>query len=261
MKATTGIRFALALAATFIAAVAGAETAKPAALTANDCVKCHTTEPADIAKAGGKHQTDVSCTECHTGHRPSSAKNIPECSNCHSGKPHFELQNCLGCHRNPHTPKNIQIPANTTDPCLSCHTQQIKQLQEFKSKHSALYCSTCHNVHGKIPQCVQCHKPHSADMTQDQCKHCHKAHMPKVVVYAPEVPNKECAACHKKAYDLLSANNTKHKTLACAFCHKAQHKMVPQCQSCHGTPHPAAMLSKFAKCGDCHSIAHNLNTW
>ncbi|HWI39949.1 MAG TPA: cytochrome C, partial [Verrucomicrobiae bacterium] len=32
-------------------------------------------------------------------------------------------------------------------------------------------------------------------------------------------------------------------------------------QKCHGTPHPAALMAKFPKCGDCHSIAHDLNQW
>src|SRR3954462_9997100 len=77
-----------------------AETVKAPSLTSDDCIKCHSTEPADIAQAGGKHKTDVSCNECHTSHRPTSKNNIPECSNCHTGKPHYELKNCLGCHRN-----------------------------------------------------------------------------------------------------------------------------------------------------------------
>jgi hypothetical protein len=82
--------------------------------------------------------------------------------------------------------------------------------------------------------------------------------MPKVVTYADDIQSKDCGACHKKAFDLLSTSMAKHKTLTCAFCHKAKHKMVPKCQDCHGTPHPAAMLSKFKNCGECHSIAHNL---
>jgi predicted CXXCH cytochrome family protein len=255
-----GVKLALALTATLFAVTVRAEVAKVPSLTSDDCIKCHTSEPADVAKAGGKHK-DVGCNECHTAHRPSSKNNIPECSNCHTGKPHYELKGCLGCHRNPHMPKNIVLPPNITDPCVSCHTQQIKQLQDYKSKHTLLFCSTCHEVHGQIPQCVKCHKPHGPEMPGDVCKDCHKAHMPKIVIYGAGVPNKECGACHKKALDLLAANTTKHHTLACAFCHKAQHKMIPKCQDCHGTPHPAAMLAKFPKCGDCHSIAHDLNHW
>jgi hypothetical protein len=85
--------------------------------------------------------------------------------------------------------------------------------------------------------------------------------MPTAVAYSNQTPSKDCAACHKAAYDLLMASAFKHKNLSCVACHQAKHKMIPQCQSCHGTPHPATMLAKFPKCGFCHSIAHDLNTF
>jgi hypothetical protein len=37
--------------------------------------------------------------------------------------------------------------------------------------------------------------------------------------------------------------------------------MVPKCQDCHGSPHPAGIMAKFPKCGECHNIAHDLNNW
>lgn len=231
-------------------------------LTTDDCVKCHAQAPADIAANGAGHKK-ITCFDCHDGHPPKvPAKDIiPKCSQCHSGKKHYELTGCLGCHKNPHTPLNIVLSGNITDACLSCHTQQMAQLKEFPSKHSKLYCSTCHNVHGKIPACTQCHKPHFAEQTKDDCKKCHKAHQPKNVTYGKDIPNKDCGACHKKALELLSASQTKHKSLACVYCHQDKHKMVPACQTCHGTPHPAAMMSRFPKCGECHNIAHDLNRW
>ena len=249
----------LLLAATAAFAEAPAP-AKPV-LANTDCAKCHSPQPGDIATAGGKHKTEVGCTDCHSGHRPTSPKNIPECSNCHSGKPHYQTTGCLNCHKNPHTPLNITFTGNMTDPCLACHTPQITQLRENKSKHTVLACTTCHRVHRQVPQCVQCHKPHSAEMTAADCKQCHKAHMPKVVTYAETISNKSCAACHQKAFDLLAGSKAKHSKLACAFCHKAKHKTVPQCQDCHGMPHPAGMMAKFAKCGDCHGVAHDVNNW
>lgn len=231
-----------------------------ASLSNDDCVKCHAKPPADIEASGGKHK-GVGCAGCHNGHPPAVKDNIPKCSQCHMGKPHFELKGCLGCHKNPHTPLKISFGANVTEPCLTCHTQQIKQLKENKSKHTALNCSTCHNVHGKIPECLQCHKPHSADMVSADCKKCHKAHMPKAVAYASDVPSKSCGGCHKKALDLLNSSTAKHKTFACAFCHQAKHKMIPKCSDCHGTPHPAGIMARFPKCGQCHNIAHDLNHW
>jgi len=85
--------------------------------------------------------------------------------------------------------------------------------------------------------------------------------MPKQVTYTAEIPSKDCGACHQQALDLLTASTAKHSSLACAFCHQEKHKMVPQCQDCHGTPHPAGMMVKFPKCGECHKIAHDLNNW
>jgi hypothetical protein len=247
------------------AAFAEAPATKPAPAKAvignDDCAKCHTVQPADIAAAGGKHKSEIGCIDCHTGHRPSSAKNIPECSNCHSGKPHYQTTGCLNCHKNPHTPLTITFAGNLTDQCLACHTPQITQLRDNKSKHTLLACTTCHRVHRQVPQCVQCHKPHSVEMTATDCKQCHKAHMPKAVTYAATIPNKSCASCHQKAFSLLAASKAKHAKLACAFCHKDKHKAVPKCQDCHGTPHPAGMMAKFGKCGDCHGIAHDVNNF
>ncbi|MCM0080116.1 cytochrome C [Geomonas sp. Red32] len=237
-----------------------ADPAQPVAkLTSADCVKCHEAPPRDIAANGGKHKTEVTCQDCHQGHPPKVKHPIPQCNMCHTDKPHFKLQGCLGCHTNPHTPKIIKFGNNVTDPCLTCHTQQIQQLRANPSKHTALACSFCHNVHGFKPACTKCHNSHSADITAKDCSACHKAHQPKNVTYKSDIPPKYCAACHKRAYTLLSASPFKHSKLSCAYCHKDKHKTVPQCTQCHGKPHAAAIHAKFTKCGDCHNIAHDLN--
>ncbi|MEI6828132.1 MAG: hypothetical protein WCK54_21275 [Desulfuromonadales bacterium] len=243
-----------------LAFAADPAAAPPTPTLANDdCVKCHSKPPADIAAAGRKHKTEIGCQDCHNGHPPTNRKIIPLCSQCHEGKSHYKLPACLSCHTNPHTPLNITFGNNVTDPCVTCHAGQIVKLRDNKSKHTALNCSFCHNKHGKIPDCTQCHKPHAADQTAADCKKCHQAHMPKNVAYTDKTPSKDCAACHKKAYDLLTASKFKHSKLACVACHQAKHKMVPQCQSCHGNRHPAAMMAQFPKCGFCHNIAHDLN--
>jgi predicted CXXCH cytochrome family protein len=239
-----------------------AMAAAKVALAPEDCVKCHEAPPADVAEGGGKHKSDVTCLDCHAGHRPASKGNIPKCAQCHEGKPHYALKNCLECHKNPHKPvQSLVLAAKTTEPCLTCHTDQNKQLKENPSKHSGQYCTNCHDVHRKIPDCVKCHRPHSAEMAQGDCKKCHKAHKPKAVAYGADVPNKDCGACHKQALALLSATATKHRSVACVKCHENRHKAVPDCQQCHGSKHPAAMMKKFPKCGTCHNVAHDLNHW
>lgn len=230
-------------------------------LKVEDCVKCHEAPPAAIAEAGGKHKTEVSCLDCHAGHRPTSKNNIPQCSGCHEGEPHYQEKGCLTCHKNPHKPLNIAFGSKVTKPCLACHTEQITQLKENKSKHTSLFCSRCHDVHRKVPQCVDCHKPHSTEMAQADCGKCHQAHSPAVLTYGVDVPNKDCGACHKKASGLLSATQTKHKSVACVRCHQNKHKTVPACQQCHPQKHPAQIMKRFSKCGTCHYIAHDLNNW
>jgi hypothetical protein len=129
-----------------------------------------------------------------------------------------------------------------------------------KSKHTALDCSACHDVHRAVPQCTKCHTPHSGKITGG-CNQCHKAHSPKIVTYAADIPSKDCGACHKKVIDQFSTATAKHKPLECVFCHKGKHRMIPTCQDCHGSPHPASMMAKFPKCGKCHNNAHDLNNW
>jgi predicted CXXCH cytochrome family protein len=238
---------------------AAADAPGKVVLSNSDCVKCHAKPVADIDAKGGKHKSEIGCQDCHSGHPPAVKKIIPECSQCHSGKPHYKLKGCLGCHKNPHTPKVITFAKSESNACLTCHAPQIKQLQDNKSKHTALACAFCHDIHGKKPLCTSCHKTHSADIVPADCQKCHKAHMPKVVTYAAETPSKWCAACHKKAYDLLAASKAKHSKLPCTTCHVAKHKTVPKCQDCHGTPHPAGMMAKFTGCKECHYTAHDLN--
>jgi hypothetical protein len=144
------------------------------------------------------------------------------------------------------------------DDCILCHGGQGWQLREYESKHSALECSTCHDVHRKFPQCTQCHIPHSGKIVGD-CNLCHKAHMPKLVAFPEAMPSKDCGSCHKTAADLLSATASKHKSLTCTSCHQQRHRMIPACEDCHGTPHPQDIMVKFPNCGWCHSIAHDLN--
>ena len=230
------------------------------AQTGDFCAMCHIAPPADLAASGGKHK-DVGCEGCHVGHPPKVKKPIPQCSDCHGGKAHYELKGCLACHKNPHRPMIISYEGNVTEACATCHTQQIDQLRSNKSKHTALDCSFCHDVHRKIPECTQCHERHSSEMTAADCEKCHKPHMPAVVTYAADIPSKDCGACHSQAISLLATSKAKHRSLACAFCHQEKHKTVPACQDCHGSPHPARMMARFPKCGKCHNIAHDLNHW
>ncbi|HEY5998884.1 MAG TPA: cytochrome c3 family protein [bacterium] len=259
-RRVTGFLAAAFLALALGAGSASAEAAK-ATLQNGDCVKCHAQQPADIDAGGGKHKTEVGCQDCHAGHRPSSKNNIPACGQCHDGGEHYKLPNCLECHKNPHTPKNITFDRKQTVPCLTCHKEQIKQLKDNPSKHTALACSFCHDVHGKKPNCTQCHKPHAATMTAADCSACHKAHQPKNVVYQQTVQNALCGSCHTRPASLIAATATKHAKVSCVQCHKDKHKMVPNCSQCHESKHPAGIMKKFPNCLTCHNHPHDLNNF
>ena len=229
-------------------------------LTNADCIKCHKKTALMVNENGGKHKTEVTCLTCHPGHPPmvSKQKIIPVCSECHSGKPHYALKGCNTCHTNPHAPLKMKLAANLTAPCVSCHSQQGKELKENVSRHSKLFCTTCHKAHKEVPPCLQCHQAHTEDMVNKDCLTCHPAHRPLVITYGQDMPNKYCAACHKSIATTLVNSDTKHSKLTCVFCHKDRHRFVPACQTCHGTPHPAAMITKFPKCIMCHTSAHSL---
>jgi predicted CXXCH cytochrome family protein len=242
-------------------APAFAQAPAKSGLSVADCTKCHQKEPQEIDTKGAAHKTKINCQECHTGHRPMVANNIPECSICHSGTPHYEIKDCKTCH-NPHAPLDITLKGELKEVCLTCHADQGKELVAAPSKHAQVSCNFCHaDKHGAIPDCTECHKPHSDKMTKADCKSCHQAHMPLTLTYGANVPSIQCAACHGQAFAQLQASPAKHRDVACVTCHANKHKTVPQCSDCHGTPHAEGMHKRFPKCGDCHNTAHDLNNW
>lgn len=228
-------------------------------LSINDCGKCHEVQPAEIEAAGAAHKEQINCLDCHTGHKPVSPSNIPECAQCHEGSDHYALNNCISCH-NPHQPLAVVLEGELKAECLTCHTEQNAQLVANPSAHTEVSCNFCHaEKHGVVPACTECHEPHSAEMVANDCAVCHQAHQPLVLEYPDTTQNSLCAACHETAYAELLASTTKHRNIGCVECHAEKHKTVPQCADCHGIPHAAGMHAKFPNCGDCHNTAHDLN--
>jgi hypothetical protein len=237
---------------------ARAETAQAAGISDAQCVACHDREPQIIAQTGGLHKTAVGCQDCHTEHPPKGTNAIPQCSMCHSGKPHYELADCNTCHSEVHAPMDLTITGSVTEPCLTCHPAQGQELQANPSVHTDLACNECHTKHREIPPCMNCHAKHTEDQDFNACVSCHPVHMPLKVSYKSDTPDRYCTVCHPVPGEQLAANTTKHHDLTCVFCHRDQHKALPPCYACHGKPHPDAMLKKFQSCGDCHSTAHAL---
>lgn len=227
----------------------------------DDCVKCHDTFVAQLKEAGAKHKSKLTCLECHASNHPPGIEKgsmVPKCSDCHEGKPHFGLDNCLGCHSNPHQPLNITLEGDLKPACNTCHQSVVQEVDSAPSAHAEVDCTFCHDKHGYKPDCLDCHEPHGEGQQFADCVKCHQVHQPLALAYGKEVPNKDCGACHEDIRGTLEAGATKHAGFLCVFCHANKHAVVPKCQDCHGEPHNAAMLSKFEGCNQCHQSAHSL---
>lgn len=225
----------------------------------SDCRKCHESIVFMLEHKGRSHKEI--CLECHRGHPPADMEIIPSCNRCHKedAHTHYILGNCLNCHINPHTPLEIKLTRDITEPCLTCHAVQYEQLQGNPSIHTKLACTACHTYHGQIQPCQNCHLPHSDIMAKDSCQKCHMAHKPLVVTYGNNIVSEDCGSCHTEVYGILAQNKTKHRNVTCVSCHYDEHGMIPACQKCHGQwPHPTEIMNKFTNCRECHGMAHDL---
>ena len=237
-------------------------------LTLVDCARCHTAQFNWLLNNGAKHQ-GVVCTDCHevfhayNPRRNNYADIMPKCSSCHDA-PHGSTEpvtKCLDCHTNPHQPlASIPVPADLEGRCQFCHTEVAASLQAEPSMHTEQECSSCHSKkHGRIPVCSECHENHSpmAVLDTPDCLGCHPVHTPLRISYPADQPKEVCAGCHDEAYELLQARTTKHSAFSCAKCHP-EHGYLPACMDCHGKPHNQAIHEKYAECGHCHGIAHDV---
>jgi len=237
------------------------EELKP--LTPAQCGQCHMPIYTLIRKEGGKHQ--ILCTQCHQQYhvynpiKQNWSEIMPKCQRCH-GLFHGEtLPKCMECHIEPHAPKKIPMSTVLEDNCLTCHPKVGDEMNKFPSKHKDQGCSTCHEKHGYIPSCMDCHEPHTSSLTKnEQCLVCHPVHSPtQRLKYAKDTPNDICASCHDEIAVTLDASKSKHHDVACVACH-SKHKYVPKCQECHKKPHSERLLKKFKNCLQCHIDPHNL---
>lgn len=230
-------------------------------LKEKDCAKCHMFQLKVLNDWGGRHRTEVGCLDCHPQHPPEGEETIKTCTSCHFDRPHFQISGCLDCHVDPHKP--LAALQDTIKParveCLSCHAEVGEKMSASPSKHAKLFCTKCHNRHGFVPSCLDCHSPHLSDQGDPECLRCHKAHRPLKIVPAGWIPETYCMVCHEKEARALAETRTNHGGIICTFCHKGQHPSVPTCQECHGLPHDQRMHSKFRGClSDCHGDAHRL---
>lgn len=233
-------------------------------LKPHECGRCHPHFYDLIRTEGGKHRID--CQRCHVKfhiYRPGKVQYkdiMPKCSACHDLVHGADLAQCSECHSNAHAPLNIPAGRALEQGCHVCHPELDKEMKTYITQHTELYCFSCHHTrHKYVPECMECHQPHTKGMTQAECLTCHPPHKALQVVYPEDIPQEACAGCHRHAYDMLKQSNTKHMALSCVKCHPDEHRAIMRCRECHPQIHSrAAKLHRLPVCGKCHGVAHSL---
>ncbi len=207
----------------------------------------HTGAAGSMSPEHSENKHNMKCTVCHTERITK-----PNCTDCHELVHGTQLQNCTECH-DAHDPmSNIEGP-RLEQFCSQCHPQQFEEFSTHPGRHADLKCVYCHQVHGQVEACTDCHAPHTQDMTAEDCLNCHPAHAPQEIKYSATIPNEQCAVCHTGENRELVQGSTKHSSLKCASCHTI-HKQIPRCTDCHA---PHAPDRAYEDCTRCHYSAHN----
>ena len=204
------------------------------------CGECHIKAFTSISQEGGGH--DKGCTLCHIRHGLK-----PKCADCHELVHGTQLQDCRECH-DKHAPMSITISLDLESSCSLCHPEQIEEFFDNPGRHADLKCNYCHQTHGQIEVCTNCHAPHARGMIYTECLNCHPAHMPQEIDYPESIASETCAVCHEVVSDVLEQGNTKHTALGCSECHPV-HEQIPECMDCH-IPHASDMTN--SECLGCH---------
>jgi len=160
------------------------------------CAECHA-DPHAPQRAPAIEQLEAICADCHGGPADKMVKfpsahaeqdcatchhdqhgYIPTCFECHDGHhPTQELATCANCHQNVHMPLEIPLHAESdARTCADCHGQVHAKWTNTPSKHGEVGCGTCHESHGAIPACQECHPaPHSPQQLKmfPNCLDCH----------------------------------------------------------------------------------------
>ena len=87
------------------------------------------------------------------------------------------MSTCASCHEQVHNPLAITLPADTDlQTCSGCHDAVYSKWKTTVSKHGKVTCGMCHEQHGQIPNCQDCHaEPHDKRQLElfPNCLTCH----------------------------------------------------------------------------------------
>jgi DmsE family decaheme c-type cytochrome len=202
----------------------------PAAQADKICLGCHLNQPTQVGRLQGGHaRSQVSCTSCHSVHKPDSG---------------------MASRR----------PSAINGLCLGCHTQEWAAFQRphaHKLPQGAMTCVDCHNPHGtflaRSMQTVSANEPG-----------CFKCHGDKRGPFAYEhasVRLEGCTACHEPHGSANPRMLTRHEVrFVCLECHA--NKPAPTAQALPptlgGVPPGFHDLTnpRYQNCTLCHVKIH-----
>jgi predicted CXXCH cytochrome family protein len=203
------------------------------------CLTCHAGKEEHNNFRRGEHwRNDVACTDCHSSHGHSNARNLAASitfvAENNAEKPGFGTVKLL----------------KTSDPqlCISCHSEvkpQFSMPSHHKVLEGAMRCGDCHNPHGGFETkqtrlgtgvdaaCVKCHADKQGPFTYEHapvktegCSSCHVPHgssNPRMLRVSKV--NQLCLECHSVAHDVGAVepagpqHNQNAQYADCTACH------------------------------------------
>lgn len=193
-----------------------------------NCLSCHEDEKQAMWQASEHAANDVSCSSCHSVHKPEDPvlddlMQAETCYSCHADQRANEHKRskhpikegevtCSSCH-NPHgsgaeIAELVEPTVNET--CANCHAEKRGP---FLWEHAPVAedCSNCHNPHGSVQPdllkqrppflCQQCHnESHISDVFDGD----------DIEGKSNKVMGQSCMNCHSKVH---GSNNPQKPTL------------------------------------------------
>ncbi|MEJ2200630.1 MAG: cytochrome c3 family protein, partial [Desulfuromonadaceae bacterium] len=210
------------------------------------CITCHAPVKEVMDQVADAH-SQQNCIDCHNEHGQ-----LPDCRDCHdSHAESMTRQDCQQCHA-PHGPSAIRFDSSVSATlCAACHAAPVALMEKTGGAHKELGCAGCHEQHGSVPSCADCHgADDQAHFAVANCRSCHDPHAP-VVDDLSELSQVRpaCVSCHVGPGKQTATFPSAHAGMGCNECHLQHGKALP-CLECH-EPHTATMT--YQDCLACHA--------